>query len=125
MTTSAADYLRRLGSDRRPDLPDTTAGTLRLDVREDGHTEHWYLTIADQRVQVTRSADEADLVVRADRAVFDQLATGQLHPAEAMERNEATVQGDIRLFMLLRRIFPGPAGARHPRKAAGKRSGPR
>ncbi|CCH17241.1 SCP2 sterol-binding domain-containing protein [Micromonospora lupini] len=115
MGTTAARFLQDLDQGRRPDLPATTAGTLRLDMRGEGCTDHWYLTVADQHVRVTRSADDADLLVRADRAVFDQLATGQLHLAEALLRNELTVRGDMALLMLLRRIFPGPAGARHPR----------
>ncbi|MEW2384390.1 SCP2 sterol-binding domain-containing protein [Micromonospora sp. NPDC047707] len=118
MTTPAADLLRRLGDGIHPDLPETTTGTVRLDARGDGRTEHWYLTIADQRVAVTRSADEADLVVRADRSVFDRIAAGTLHPAAALGRNDLTVRGDIRLFMMLRRLFPGSPGARHPRDVA-------
>ncbi|MDG4758990.1 SCP2 sterol-binding domain-containing protein [Micromonospora sp. WMMD710] len=116
MGTSTARYLQELDTGRRPDLPETTTGTMRLDIRGNGCTDHWYLTIADQHVRVTRSADDADLVVRADRAVFDQLANGELPPGTAMLRNDLTVQGDIRLLMLLRRIFPGPRGARHPRE---------
>ncbi|MEH1164213.1 SCP2 sterol-binding domain-containing protein [Micromonospora sp. CPCC 205539] len=116
MGTTVAEHLRQLGSGRRTDLPETTAGTMRLDAREDGWTEHWYLTIADQHVRVDRSADDAELVVRAERTVFDRLASGQTHLAEALLRNELTVQGNMRLLMLLRRIFPGPAGARHPRE---------
>ncbi|RLP95559.1 SCP2 sterol-binding domain-containing protein [Micromonospora sp. CV4] len=116
MGTTVAEYLGRLDSGRRTDLPETTAGTLRLDAREDGHTEHWYLTVADQHVRVTKSGDDADLVVRAAPAVLDRLASGETHVATALLRNELTAQGDIQLLMLLRRIFPGPAGARHPRE---------
>ncbi|MCX5070102.1 SCP2 sterol-binding domain-containing protein [Micromonospora lupini] len=116
MGTTAARFLQDLDPGRRADLPATTAGTLRLDMRGDGCTDHWYLTVADQHVRVNRSADDADLLVRADRAVFDQLANGRLHLAEALLRNELTVRGDMALLMLLRRIFPGPAGARHPRE---------
>ncbi|MBM0234330.1 SCP2 sterol-binding domain-containing protein [Micromonospora sp. STR1_7] len=116
MGTTVAQYLRQLDTARRPELPETTAGTLRLDVRGDGCTEHWYLTIADQHVRVTRAADDASLVVRADRAVFDRLANGEAHIAAALLRNDLTAQGDIRLLTLLRRIFPGPSGARHPRE---------
>ncbi|MEU8156495.1 SCP2 sterol-binding domain-containing protein [Micromonospora sp. NPDC048986] len=114
MGATAEQYLRQLDTGRRPDLPETTAGTLRLDVRDDGSTDHWYLTIADQRVRVARSADDAELVVRADRAVFDRMASGGLHPGAGLLRNELTVQGNMQLLMLLRRIFPGPDGARHP-----------
>ncbi|MCG5473206.1 SCP2 sterol-binding domain-containing protein [Micromonospora sp. LAH09] len=116
MRTTAEQYLRQVDAGRRPDLPETTAGTLRLDVRGDGCTDHWYLTISDQRIHVTRAADDADLVVRADRSVVDQMVNGELHPGAALLRNELTVQGNIQLLMLLRRVFPGPAGARHPRE---------
>ncbi|MEW1588242.1 SCP2 sterol-binding domain-containing protein [Micromonospora vinacea] len=116
MDATAEQYLRQLDTARRPDLPETTAGTLRLDVRDDGSTDHWYLTVADQQVRVTRSADDAELVVRADRAVFDRMVRGELHPGAGLLRNELTVQGDMQLLMLLRRIFPGPDGARHPRE---------
>ncbi|GAB3957399.1 SCP2 sterol-binding domain-containing protein [Micromonospora vulcania] len=116
MGSTVGEYLDRLGGGRRTDLPETTSGSMRLDAHHDGWTEHWYLTIADQHVQVTRSSDDAELVVRADREVFDRLASGQTHLAEALLRNELTVQGNMRLLMLLRRIFPGPAGARHPRE---------
>ncbi|MET8119539.1 SCP2 sterol-binding domain-containing protein [Micromonospora sp. NPDC005189] len=118
MGTTVAQYLQQLDPGRRPDLPETTAGTLRLDVRGDGCTDHWYLTIADQHVRVTRSDDDAELMVRADRRVYDQMASGEMHVASALLRNELTVQGDLRLLMLLRRIFPGPTGARHPRELA-------
>ncbi|RAO27223.1 hypothetical protein PSN13_06139 [Micromonospora saelicesensis] len=114
MGATAEQYLRHLDTGRRPDLPETTAGTLRLDVRDDGSTDHWYLTVADQQVQVTRSADDAELVVRADRPVFDRMASGELHPGAGLLRNELTVQGNMQLLMLLRRIFSGPDGARHP-----------
>lgn len=118
MGTTAADYLRELGSGRRPDLPETTTGTVRLDVREDGRTEHWRLDIADQHVEVTRSGEDADLVVHGDRDAFDRVAAGEMHVSAALLRNELTASGDIRLFMMLRRLFPGPANARHPREAA-------
>ncbi|MEU8254482.1 SCP2 sterol-binding domain-containing protein [Micromonospora inaquosa] len=116
MGATAEQYLEKLDTGRRPDLPETTAGTVRLDARDDGSTDHWYLTIADQHVQVTRSADDAELVVRADRAVFDRMARGELHPGAGLLRNELTVQGNVQLLMLLRRIFSGPHGARHPRE---------
>ncbi|MET8352339.1 MULTISPECIES: SCP2 sterol-binding domain-containing protein [unclassified Micromonospora] len=116
MGVTVAEYLRQLDSGRRTDLPETTSGTLRLDAREDGRTEHWYLTVADQHVRVTQSSDDADLVIRADPAVFDRLASGETHVATALLRNELTVQGNLQLLLLLRRIFPGPAGARHPRE---------
>ncbi|MFG2166160.1 SCP2 sterol-binding domain-containing protein [Micromonospora chersina] len=116
---SAAEYLDREVAGLHPDLPETTAGTLRLDLGDGARTEHWHLTIDHQEVRVARLVDDADLVVRADREVFDRIAAGRLNPAAALLRNDLTAQGDLRLLLSLRRIFPGPPDARHPREVAG------
>ncbi|MGC3860696.1 SCP2 sterol-binding domain-containing protein [Micromonospora chersina] len=116
---SAAEYLDREVAGRHPDLPETTAGTLRLDLQDGARTEHWYLTIDHQEVRVARLVDDADLVLRADREVFDRIVAGRLNPAAALLRNDLTAQGDLRLLLSLRRIFPGPPAARHPREVAG------
>ncbi|MEU4716903.1 SCP2 sterol-binding domain-containing protein [Micromonospora purpureochromogenes] len=118
MATSGAEFLERLTSRRRPELPENLSGTIRLDLHDGGSTEHWYLTVHDQRVDVTRSHDDADLVVRADREVFDRLVDGRTEVVQSLLRNELTVQGEMRLLLTLRRVFPGPADARHPRDVA-------
>ncbi|MFI6819881.1 SCP2 sterol-binding domain-containing protein [Micromonospora sp. NPDC050187] len=118
MTGPAAEYLAHGVAGRHTDLPETTAGTVRLDVSGNGSTEHWHLTIDQQTVRVTRSAEEAELVVRADREVFDQLATGRTHIVGALLRNDVTARGRLPLLTVLRRILPGPPGARHPRDVA-------
>lgn len=119
MGMSAAQYLAERVAGQHPDLPENTAGSLRLDLRDGGRTEHWYLLIDRQEVQVLRSFHEAELVVRADREVFDRIADGRLHPAAALLRNDLTVQGNLRLLLTLRRLFPGPPTARHPRSCCG------
>ncbi|TYB35379.1 SCP2 sterol-binding domain-containing protein [Micromonospora sp. AP08] len=118
MSVSAAEYLDREVAGRHPDLSETTAGTLRMDVRDGARTEHWYLTIDHQEIRVDRLADDADLVVRADREVFDRIVAGRLHPVAGLLRNDLTAQGDLRLLLSLRRLFPGPPDARHPREVA-------
>ncbi|MEU4477530.1 SCP2 sterol-binding domain-containing protein [Micromonospora sp. NPDC023966] len=121
MSASAAEYLARQVAGPHPDLPETTAGTVRLDLRDGARTDHWYLTIDHQEVRVDRLADEAELVIGADREVFDRIASGRLNPAAALLRNDLTAQGNLRLLLTLRRLFPGPPGARHPREVAGER----
>jgi putative sterol carrier protein len=118
MTESTADYLQHLGDRPYPNLPDTTSGTMRLDIQGEGRTDHWYLTIDQQRVQVVRSARDADLLVRGTQEVFDRLVDGRTHVAVSLMRGEVEVEGNLRLLMLLRRLFRGPEGARHPRDAA-------
>ncbi|WP_200210603.1 SCP2 sterol-binding domain-containing protein [Micromonospora coerulea] len=123
MRLSATQHLARRVAGRHPELPENIAGTLRLDLRDGGHTEHWYLTIGQQHVDVAPSADDAELIVRGDRGVFDRMAAGELHLAAALLRNDLTVQGNVQLLGTLRRLFPGPPDARHPREAAGERGG--
>ncbi|KKK06870.1 SCP2 sterol-binding domain-containing protein [Micromonospora sp. HK10] len=118
MGDAAADYLNDRVAGRHPDLAEYIRGTLRLDLRDGGSTEHWHLTIDRQEVRVSRSFDVADLVIRADRGVFDRIAQGREHVAAALLRNDLTVEGNLELLMTLRRIFPGPADARHPRDVA-------
>jgi putative sterol carrier protein len=120
MTGPAVEFLTHRIAGRHTDLPETTAGTVRLDVSENGWTDHWYLTIDQQTVRVTRSAEEAELVVRADREIFDDLATGRANIVGALLRNDITARGRLPLLRVLRRIFPGPPGARHPRDVAGQ-----
>ena len=122
MSVSVVEHLTRGTAGRHPELPETTSGTIRLDLRDGGRTEHWYLTIDRQDVRVDRLAEEADLVVGADREVFDQLAAGRLHPFAAMLRNDLVARGEFKLLMTLRRIFPGPPDARDPGAADGGRT---
>lgn len=123
--TSGTDYLAHRVAGRYTDLPETTAGTLRLDVVEDGRTDHWYLTVADQTVRVTRSGEEAELVVRLAPDVLEALTSGQVRIGAALLRNDLTVRGRLPLLMTLRRIFPGPPDARHPRTVAREEGGRR
>ncbi|MEH0825079.1 MULTISPECIES: SCP2 sterol-binding domain-containing protein [Micromonospora] len=125
MSVSAVEHLTRGTAGRHPDLPETTSGTIRLDLRDGGCTEHWYLTIDRQDVRVDRLADDADLIVGANWEVFDRIAAGRLHPAAALLRNDLAARGELKLLMTLRRIFPGPPDARDPREVACERTAAR
>ncbi|SCL32344.1 SCP-2 sterol transfer family protein [Micromonospora pallida] len=118
MVGPATEFLAHQIAGRYAELPETAAGTLRLDISENGWTDHWYLTLDRQSVRVTRSADEAELVVRGDQEVFDQLVTGRTAITSALMRNELVASGRLPLLLILRRLFPGPPGARHPRDIA-------
>ncbi|MEU3457417.1 SCP2 sterol-binding domain-containing protein [Micromonospora sp. NPDC006766] len=115
MGGSIAEHLIEQVAGRHPEIPENTVGTVRLDLHDGGTTEHWRLAIDHQDVQVARSTAEADMVVHADRGVFERLATGSPRLVAALLRNDITVQGDVRLLLTLRRLFPGPPGAHRPR----------
>ena len=53
---------------------------------------------------------KADAVVRADRKVFDAIASGEMNALAATLRGAAVIQGDLGLLAGFQRLFPGPPG---------------
>jgi hypothetical protein len=107
------DQLSRRGHD---DALGGVTGTIRFDLRGQAGIDQWFLYVKDGNVEVARQGPPtADCVIHTDRAVFDQLATGQLHPMPAWLRNLFWLEGDASYFRVFNRIFPGPPQARDPR----------
>ena len=52
--------------------------TVRFDIVDGGRTDHWLLAIDDGALDVSRAATSgADCVISANKADFDQVASGQ------------------------------------------------
>lgn len=114
--------LDRCGHER---LLKTTTGTIRFDIEQDHEVDHWFVTINDGQVRVSREERDADTVVRTDRVFFDRLVRGETKPLPAWLRNEITSEGTFRFVVLLERLFPGPPGGHHPRTVNPDGGGPR
>ena len=85
-------------------------GTLRFDLRDDGaRPERWLITISKGDVAVSQKSGKADCVVRADRALFDGIASGETNAMAAFLRGAIQVEGDGGLLLAFQRVFPGPA----------------
>ncbi|KAB1933816.1 SCP2 sterol-binding domain-containing protein [Micromonospora sp. ALFpr18c] len=93
-----------------------TSGTLRIDLHEGAQTRHWLLRIDHGQLNVSQEDREADTVIGASPALFDDLATGREHGLAALLRGDMTVAGDARLVVQVERIFPGSPDARGPRR---------
>jgi hypothetical protein len=124
MSDRTAEFFEALG--RRGHVPwfEEATGTLRLDLEHEGGIDHWFLTISQGDVRVSREDREADAVIRTTKALFDRFASGEASMYAAWTRNDFTVVGDVRIARLIQRIVPGPPTARHPRVFARER-GPR
>jgi len=93
------------------------------DQNRDRHerVEHWYLTMADGEVTVTRQdwpaddrpADDrpADAIVRARRPDFEAIVTGRLNAQAAILRGLATCEGNMAAVVMFQRCLPGPPGS--------------
>lgn len=93
-----------------------TSGTLRIDLNEGAQTRHWLLRIDHGRLNVSQEDREADTVIGASPALFDDIASGREHGLAALLRGDMTVLGDARLVVQVERIFPGSPDARGPRR---------
>ncbi|WP_262286101.1 SCP2 sterol-binding domain-containing protein [Micromonospora sp. MA102] len=100
-----------------------TTGTIRFELEGSDGVDAWHVTIHHGRLTVDHRARHADTVIRTRRDVFVRMARGEVKPLTAWLRNEIVADGHFRFVVLLERLFPAPAGARHPRERAGKRPG--
>jgi putative sterol carrier protein len=99
-----------------PFLKDAS-GTLRFDLIDGRRVEHWYVSIDQGDVSVSKQMAAADAVLRTDRSVFDRIASGRMNSMAAALRGELVPEGNLSLFMVFQRLFPGP-----PRPRAGRRT---
>ena len=96
-----------------------SSGTVRFEIVDGKRTERRYVSVDRGNVSVSRRRGAAQGVIRADRALFGRIATGELNPIAAVLRGELAVEGDWRLLVLVQRLFPGPPRKRASRRAAG------
>jgi predicted lipid carrier protein YhbT len=106
--------------EHQPDpLLEKANGTIRFDLREGKRVDRWLLSLENGEVTVSRANGDADCVVRADKALFDEIVAGRANGTAATLRGALTMDGDLELMVLLRRVFPGPA--RRARRRNGRR----
>jgi hypothetical protein len=122
MTDSTAEFFRGLGRREREPLLEKARGTVRFDLVEGRRTERWLVTLDRGEVSVVRRNAEADCIVRAERALFDGMVTGDVNAMAAFLRGELAVEGDPELLVLIQRVLPGPPAGRSRGRSAGSRS---
>ena len=65
---------------------------------------------------MSNANDEADAVIRCDKALFDEMATGRANATTAMLRGVLQSEGDLGLLMSFQRLFPAPPKSVYARK---------
>jgi len=104
---TAAFFDDLAGRGREP-LLKSASGTIRFDLVDGDHVEHWTAIIDRGDVAVSHSRARGDAVVRLDKKTFDGLTCGTVNATAALLRGDLEVTGDLGLLMLFQRIFPGP-----------------
>jgi putative sterol carrier protein len=109
---ATAAFFESLATRGHEPLLARTSGTLRFELRNGRRTEVWYVAIKKGDIAVSHENTEADTVIRADKALFDGLATGRVNAMAATLRGVLKAEGNLGLVMSFQRLFPGPPGSR-------------
>lgn len=125
MTDPTTDFFDGLGRRGHEPLLRKATGSVRFDVVDGKRIVRWLVSVHKGSIAVSLKNAAAGCVMRADKALFDRVVTGELNPVAAVLRGELAVEGDWRLLVLVQRLFPGPPDARRKGRAAGyaKRQG--
>src|SRR5690349_5855719 len=119
--TPTATFFHDLGRKGHEPLLEKASGTIRFELVNGKRTENWIVTLDKGDVAVSHgdAIEPTDSTLRTRQKLFDGMVTGDVNPMAAFLRGAVTIEGDAELFMLLRRLFPGP-----PNGAANKRGVP-
>ena len=105
---ATADFFGALAERGHEPLLDKAEGTIRVEVVEGKRVDRWLLSIDHGEVAVSRKNGAAGTTVRADKAVFDDLARGRANAMASFLRGALTIDGDPEPLVFLQRLFPSP-----------------
>lgn len=105
---ATTEFFQRLEARGHEPRLEKATGTVRFDLTNGKRTSRWLVTIDKGDVAVSHRNLKADCVVRADKKVFDNIATGKVNPFTAALRGEVVIDGNTELLILLQRLLPGP-----------------
>ena len=93
-------------------------GSIRFDIADGRRTRRWLVTVDKGALAVTSGGTDPTCVVRADKGVFDRVASGRLNAVAAVLRGDVVVEGDWRMLVRMQRLFPSPPRPRRRTDAA-------
>ena len=109
---SVGGFFHRLAERGHEPLLANVSGTLRFDLVNGDHVEHWYMTIKNGDVAVSHSDADADAVVRTAKALFEGMTAGRVNAMAAALRGALVPRGNLALVVSFQRLFPGPTASR-------------
>jgi putative sterol carrier protein len=115
VTDATTKFFEELGKRGTEPLVSRAKGAVRFELLDGRRKESWLVRIDRGAIAVSRDGGHADLVVRGERKLFDEIAVGKVNVVAARLRGAIHTEGDLRLAVLLQRLFPAP-----PRSRRGK-----
>jgi putative sterol carrier protein len=109
MADTISEFFQKLAEQGRQPLLGKVRGTVRFDLVESrAGTDQWLIAIDHGDVTVAHADGSADCMIRADKAFFELLISGEQNALAAVLRGTLVCSGDIELLFAIQRIFPGP-----------------
>jgi predicted ATPase len=123
MTSPTRTFFEELA--RRGHVPwlEHERGRVRFEVVDGDCIRQWTLTLTGGDLEVSQSLEDTDsdvdVVLRADRALFDRAVHGEANLLQAALCGEVSFSGSIELLGPVSRLLPGPPGQLGPRYVGG------
>jgi len=109
MTDATTEFFQGLEARGHEPALEKANGTLRFDISNGGkRPTRWAVEVRRGDLTISHKNAKADCVVRADRALFDGIARGEVNPIAAVLRGAIDAEGDLRLLVSFQRLFPNP-----------------
>lgn len=107
-TDPTAAFFSALEGRGHEPLLSRASGALRFELADGDQIKRWNVQLDGGKVSVSRKAGPAACTVRADKALFDRIVTGDANAMASFLRGGVNVTGDSELLVLFQRLFRGP-----------------
>jgi len=112
MTDATTEFFHGLGARGHEPRLEKVRGTLRFDLTNGKRTARWLVAIDKGDIAISHKNAKADCVVRADKTLFDGIASGEVNAFAAALRGSMGIEGNPELLVMFQRLFPEPARSR-------------
>jgi putative sterol carrier protein len=119
MADATAEFFDGLARRGHEAMLEKTSGTMRVELVNGKRTERWLVAVDQGDISVSHKNVAADFTLRADKAVFNRIAAGEMNATAAVLRGELALEGDWELMVRFQRLLPGPPTSRKRRRATG------
>ena len=108
MTDATTKFFEQLGARGHEPLLAKATGTVRFDLTDGKRKARWFVEMEKGDVAVSHKNAKADCVVRADKTLFDGIASGRENAMAAVLRGAVGIEGQPQFLVLFQRLFPSP-----------------
>ena len=125
ITDATAEFFGALAERGHVPMLEWAKGTVRFELADGKRVDRWHLVVEKGDLAVSRRNARAECTFRANKALFDQIANGEVNATAAVLRGAAVIDGNMELLVQLQKLFPGPPAKRgRGRKGASGRRRP-